>query len=55
MYNSVNVYLGLIVSQGPAVGLFLYMFEYSLVHVCVCMYAYVCIYMYVYVCMYLFI
>ena len=51
MYNGVNVYLGVIVSQGPAVRLLLYRFEYSLVRVCVCMYAYVCIYM----CMYLYI
>ena len=30
MYKGVNVYLGVTVSQGPAVGL-LYRFEYSLV------------------------
>ena len=58
MYQGVNVYLGVIVSQRPAVGLLLYRFEYSLVRVfvclyvcvCTCMYAYVCIYMYVSVC-----
>jgi len=39
MYKGVNVYLGVIVSQGPAVGLLC--FEYSLVRVC----RYVCVYM----------
>jgi len=56
MYKGVNVYLGVIVSQGPAVGLLLYRFEYSLVRVCVCMrmcvytcmYICVCIYMYLF-------
>ena len=63
MYKGVNVYLGVIVSKGPAVGLLLCRFEYSLVRVCVCMYVCVCmrmcIYMYVcmcvYVCMYIYV
>jgi len=44
------VYLGGIVSQGPALGLFLYRFEYSLVRVCM----YVCVYMFVCIGIYLF-
>ena len=48
MYKCVNVYLGVIVPRGPAVGLLLYRFEYSLVCVCVCMCMYECI------CIYLF-
>ena len=53
MYKGVNVYLGVIVSQGPAVGLLLYRFEYSLVRVCVCIYVYVCVCVYIHVCIYM--